>query len=465
MNQTRPTTGGLALPALLLTLLLLLATRADSRPSTESDNESDIASLPPDVDNVELHHAKLVNGVLVEDHPVVMYKEDFVNEDYGESYLALSQTHCTDARPCSDPAKNQSKTTPHRQYKHLKRTRHHHSRPVVEKSQEKILFDVLPETPIFAGDGDDDDSGADTFVVAPLLEPSKSEALQKFPKKYHSRQRRQAVYSYKNSYYVPEQQVHYRTYAVVLCAPCSYPVDGKKPKYRGKLPIWQNKPNMPTNIGTRFDDEENSLFHDSNPANADFSKFDQPRPQSGASSSGGSSSANNFPPLPTRAPGGGFQSPPLTTRAPSFQTPLEEATTARPATSAPATGRRTTPRVSSCVWAIVNCCSQGNSEIHYHCFEEFGCHGAFWGINPCADNGKPPSTDCRPDGCPVNVHQLPCFITDALVYPEEPSYEVGSVCHRAAKLCCNLSNLASLYDCFLHQNCENSISEILSTCS
>lgn len=97
--------GGL--PCLQLTLLLVALHPAASQPLTENENE--IAALPPDADNVEVsvsalsyasiranyltcfpsrlqfHHVKVVNGVMHEDHPVVMYKEDFVSEDYGES--------------------------------------------------------------------------------------------------------------------------------------------------------------------------------------------------------------------------------------------------------------------------------------------------------------------------------------------------------------------------------------------
>lgn len=45
------------------------------------------------------------------------------------------------------------------------------------------------------------------------------------------------------------------------------------------------------------------------------------------------------------------------------------------------------PKVTSCVWAIVNCCTSGSRKIRYSCFEEFKCNGAFWDINPCADEG------------------------------------------------------------------------------
>lgn len=96
------TLGGFAVTGLQLALLLLALHPGVSQPV--SDNENDIAALPPDADNVEVrvsalstvgatdtfdslhqfHHVKVVDGVMHENHPVVMYKEDFVSEDYGE---------------------------------------------------------------------------------------------------------------------------------------------------------------------------------------------------------------------------------------------------------------------------------------------------------------------------------------------------------------------------------------------
>lgn len=41
------------------------------------------------------------------------------------------------------------------------------------------------------------------------------------------------------------------------------------------------------------------------------------------------------------------------------------------------------PQVSRCVWAIVTCCSPDSRAVRYGCFEQSGCHGAFWGTSPC----------------------------------------------------------------------------------
>ncbi|KAF6208226.1 hypothetical protein GE061_016678 [Apolygus lucorum] len=43
----------------------------------------------------------------------------------------------------------------------------------------------------------------------------------------------------------------------------------------------------------------------------------------------------------------------------------------------------TTKNPSPCVWAIVSCCSPGNANIRYSCFELLGCQGAFWDLSPC----------------------------------------------------------------------------------
>lgn len=40
---------------------------------------------------------------------------------------------------------------------------------------------------------------------------------------------------------------------------------------------------------------------------------------------------------------------------------------------------------SRCIWAIVSCCSRNDLAVRYACFEQLGCHGAFWDRNPCAD--------------------------------------------------------------------------------
>lgn len=64
-------------------------------------------------------------------------------------------------------------------------------------------------------------------------------------------------------------------------------------------------------------------------------------------------------------------------------------TQSRPTTTRPPASPQTEPAaISQCVWAIVNCCSSRNSDIRYSCFEQNGCYGAFWGLNPCAERNR-----------------------------------------------------------------------------
>ncbi|XP_032586111.1 uncharacterized protein LOC6575411 isoform X1 [Drosophila mojavensis] len=390
MNRTTQTKLCHALPVLLLTLLLLCVDHTASRPSTE--NEGDTSTLPPGADNIEIHHVEVVDGVNHEDHPVIMYKEDFVNEDY-------------------DPTKNETKSIYPKLYKRTQRTRHHHSRataqPAVE--EEKILFDVLPETPLILSD-DDDKSKQRTE------EPTKEASLHKYPKKYHRRHRRHAYNQnvrqlYRNDLYAPQPEpVYYHSVPAPHYLPIRpvqyyrYPTIGKPPKYQGKLPFWRTDapPKEPASIGTRLDtDDENSLFHNSNPADADFSVFDQPQPNNTIADQNNN---NNYWPVQE------VEQPPI-------WSPSEAR---RPGISAPV--------FQSPPWAIT--------------------------LQP------------RPQTLPQPQQQpRPMFRQDAVLFPQESSYASGTACHRASQQCCSLESLGPLYDCFHRRGCEQHLAEILSTCS
>ncbi|KAH8418058.1 hypothetical protein KR222_011115 [Zaprionus bogoriensis] len=443
MKTRKHTIGGLALPALLLTSLLLLAvTPASARPST--DDEGDIAALPPDADNVEFHHIKVVDGVMHEDHPVVMYKEDFVSEDY-------------------DPSKNETKVSSHKKHKHSQHIRHHRNRPGVEKQQKKILFDVLPESPIVMAD-DDDDSGADNFVAAPLVQPAKEKQLLK------RRQRRQAHHQEQRQH----DKLHKRSYSY-LPPDSNYlfnppyqqfhrqPVRQKPPTFSGPLPQWQrpSRPvQEPSGIPNRdsFTPDFNDLVHNTNPEDADFSVFDRPQ---GAEGVVQQTDRPEFAAVPTRRPAAAR--PPPATEAPPRR-PSNSWSPQRTTTT-----RAPNRRVSPCVWAIVNCCEADSEEIRYNCFEHFGCIGAFWDINPCADSRPAnalaaPRAPSRVEFVSPAIESI-FFTTGGLVFPSAPSFQLGSTCQRASLMCCKLANLGSLYDCFQHQKCEHSFAEILEMCS
>lgn len=124
-------------------------------------------------------------------------------------------------------------------------------------------------------------------------------------------------------------------------------------------PSGSRSPNTPTGFGTRFDSDINDrdrVVWDRSPGRVNFDESHAPPPlihqaQDSASNRIGNtnsiSSDNGF----SGAPPSEFQA----------------------------------KEPSKCVWAIVSCCARNNARVRYACFEEVGCLGAFWDINPCAD--------------------------------------------------------------------------------
>ncbi|KAI8046459.1 hypothetical protein M5D96_002669 [Drosophila gunungcola] len=384
------------LPALLFGLLVCLVAQTAGRPSTE--DVSDMAIIPPDADNVEIHQVKFVNGVMQEDHPVIMYKEDFVSEDY-------------------DPTKNETSSG---RYKKHKRTHHHRAETQLENEGERILFDVLPDKPIVLSD-DLKTLPVSKMEAAQLAEPIK---LGKLPKNPPVSNKKPKLTEKKNRRYKPTNYL--------------------KPD--------QSDGQNPDDVNTRG---EFDLIHDSDPKNADHSVYNQsttsktplfsimdsaPAPNFGSSAGA---------PAPTQRPG------------------------ARPANPPPTSA----PKVSNCVWAILNCCSSDSEKIRYNCFEEFNCHGAFWDINPCADREirdadlvplagfSPPGFAPPPASASRPIARRPSFREDSIRFPQEIGYQAGSNCQRASKYCCGLRNYGSQYDCFQHYDCHESLAAIISSCS
>ncbi|KRK02978.1 uncharacterized protein Dyak_GE25698, isoform C [Drosophila yakuba] len=453
MNRTSLSGGRTSrrLPALLFVLLLCLVARTTGRPSTE--DEGDLAIIPPDADNVEIHKVKIVNGVMQEDHPVIMYKEDFVSEDY-------------------DPTKPDPSPSHHKKHK---RTRHHHAKQVTERKEDQILFDILPDKPIVL----EEDLKAlppSKVEAAQLAEPIKEEWLAKYPKKYHSRQRREVPRNYEKVF-----DYHYGT--VRWEPPLTYShfrvsVKGKEPHLVGppnrKNQGQQNIP-TPDSVNSRLD-----LFHNSNPADADNSVFNgsstttrspfQVNDSDFVTSSPLAPSvqeAPEVPSFPSWRPANSLPRPPPT------RTPVVGLPTLRPNSRPvpPSVGAEGEPKVSKCVWAIVNCCTGESKKVRYNCFEEFGCHGAFWDINPCADEGVkqaelvPLAGFSPPVFTPPVPGRRPSSRKDAFQFPQDIGYQENSKCQRASKLCCSQRNIGSQYDCFHHHGCSESISTIISTCS
>ncbi|XP_039491315.1 uncharacterized protein LOC120451570 isoform X2 [Drosophila santomea] len=333
MNRTSLSGGRTSrrLPALLFVLLLCLVARTTGRPSTE--DEGDLAIIPPAADNVEIHKVKIVNGVIQEDHPVIMYKEDFVSEDY-------------------DPTKPDPSPSHHKKHK---RTRHHHAKQVTERKEDQILFDILPDKPIVL----EEDLKAlppSKVEAAQLAEPIKEEWLAKYPKKYHSRQRRDVPRNY-------EEVLDYHYGIVRLAPPLTYShfrvsVKGKKPLLVGppnrKNQGQQNIP-TPDSVNSRLD-----LFHNSNPADADNSVFNV------SSTTTPSPFQVNDSDFAELVPLAGFSppvfTPPVPGRRPSsrkdaFQFPQD-------------IGYQEN---SKCQRASKLCCSQRNIGSQYDCFHHHGC--------------------------------------------------------------------------------------------
>lgn len=173
-----------------------------------------------------------------EDHPVVMYKEDFVSEDYGESNPPSLSSLLISPHPFpfvqADPSKNDSKVNEHKKHTHAHRIRHYHSRPGVEKHQKKILFDVLPESPIVMTD--DEDSGVDKFEVASLVQPSNGAELKsRRPREaeHHQRRKRwQSSSPYNRVVYQPNPNA-YRQSNYVEIPPNSFAA------YQPHHAVWQ----------------------------------------------------------------------------------------------------------------------------------------------------------------------------------------------------------------------------------
>ncbi|SPP87758.1 Hypothetical predicted protein [Drosophila guanche] len=333
---------------------------------------------------------RMVDGVLQADHPVIMYKEDFVSEDY-------------------DPNKNETTLVHHKKHRKHSRTQHQRREHQLEKEEEKIYFDVLPEKPIVLNDDLAAMPVKQLDEALQLVKPTKEEWLRKIgPKKYHSRQRREAYAPWgpSNYYQTPSQSVYFQhpapapSYYYLPAQPAQrLPVSGKKPLLQGKLPIWQNKNDdnvaVPNGIGSRDD----FLEHNSDPALADFSIFNQPRPISSSPAPNDDSGAGRSPTV-------------------SNSQAWEPSSNSRPA-------------------------DERLQETY------------------------PLDAPEVPQASPPRLQPLPSFRQDALQYPEELDYQPGSHCHRASQLCCSLysRNLGSMYECFLYQGCDQSLSNIVSSCS
>lgn len=133
----------------------------------------------------QIHEVKMVDGVFQEDHPVIMYKEDFVTEDKGE----FRNIYFTSEISIYISSTKVANTGAHHK-KHHKT--HRHAEPA-KSEEKKIYFDILSDEPIVLN-SDLKTGPVSNQDAIQLVKPVKEEWLMKYPKKYqsHSRQRRQA---------------------------------------------------------------------------------------------------------------------------------------------------------------------------------------------------------------------------------------------------------------------------------
>lgn len=298
-------------------------------------------------------------------HPEITYKEDYVNEDY------------------KDPVKHSVKSDipiTAESYKRLK--------------PEKIYFDVLPKKPVIVIENLPKISKSRLKGI-PLSEDVTDKQSNKLSDNKTNNKSDEILYPRKKR---STQTIPDNPYFQNMLMPCSNcggangarvqyifvnrPVPGKK---HNALDIPVRAPpstDMPISFDSRIAADENdrvifsggsratqrpvatrrppeSIFRNPNPGNFDFS-FMNPGMQDTQLTRPMGSPAANAPRITTMRP----LAPP--SAAPS-----------------PTPGKR---GISQCVWAIVNCCSNGDSEIRYSCFEQNGCYGAFWDLNPCAES-------------------------------------------------------------------------------
>ncbi|XP_073815977.1 hadley [Musca autumnalis] len=396
--------------ALLLLLIAINAPWAECRPSADEDEwlpqDFKVNEEYKDADNLEIHHVKYVDGKVEEEHPIIMYKEDFVDEDY-------------------DPSKNTTKRQ--RKYKDIAHRRRHKTTPSPDGESEKIYFDFLPETPLLVEDEYGNVKPSRTqYKLQPASQDEKQgddsatikDKLLKRPKKFHRRVRRdlasggeeQSVRTKRNPFFrhhapqnAADVQQHVQTHYVYV----KHAVPGKK---RNGLDIPIEKVDIGIRIAADEEDRyvfpspvttrptrrpQESVFRDPRPENFDYSFMNPP--------SGPTTESNqpifNRRPVTTRPPESVFRDPRPENFDFAFQNNRgqssssaasspgsQQASNVRTTTAAPPAAAPAEPAgISQCVWAIVNCCSNRNSEIRYSCFEQNGCFGAFWGLNPCAE--------------------------------------------------------------------------------
>lgn len=374
--------------------LLLIAVPVNARPK---EAESDIVvpldeGVPlseeySDVDNIEFHQAKIVDGILKEDHPVIMYKEDFVSEDFVPK---KNKTHRL--RKHKDPAHRRRRIGDHSASEE-----YHPLQP------EKIYFDILSSAPIIASDESKAASSKMHVEVISLAdadsklvenEDEVKRVLNKRPKKFHHRrQRRDTDRNGDGAHVVQKRNPYYRfskvsTNANSLSGPAhiaNYYLPSYPPAKRfEKHPVAGDYFNGPINViqvASRFGGPSNTdrvVWRDYTPTRNPNQRLNitvgAPAPL--------------FPQRTTPSPLPAVTSGPVSRPQSNFNgagsisnTIVTEAPTRYPTAAPPKQSSST-----ACVWAIASCCTPNEQAVRYNCFQRYGCNLVFWNLNPCADN-------------------------------------------------------------------------------
>ncbi|XP_037910214.1 actin cytoskeleton-regulatory complex protein PAN1-like isoform X3 [Hermetia illucens] len=221
--------------------------------------------------------------------------------------------------------------------------------------------------------------------------------------------------------YVPSYPFYHNpalSYPGYLPPPCSPPTACAPPTNPPPAPV---VPTMPsgnkTNLADRFgnDDypivypEDDRVIWDASPArDQTVSSFDQPSPPAAAlpfptTTQRPATVSTRRPPPPlihrpdrpekpivrrtstTRPTTGIFDSSASNALGGGFRSSFGAQPARRPTPPPPPPPTQDPETPSRCIWAIVSCCSRNDLAVRYACFEQLGCHGAFWDRNPCAD--------------------------------------------------------------------------------
>lgn len=417
-------------------VFVLLMSQASCRPSetdidndndSDSDNNSNKALTYNDKDYIDPDDIDWKNFAAdVETtpkvHPIIFYKEDIVSEDYDPN---------KDENKTNQDHQSRKETKPYHRRKYKEISRHHRHRNQTESYRyikpEKVYFDINPiehhQDSRKEASNENDNKFNDNDIHVEVISlfddndsnlndeaPSKH-LLSKTPKKFNHRQRRDVsneesvelrfrhkrnpfyrrVTSYANQLPV-YRGTSYQPQMAIYPVKSPYYYNAYSPINGINIRKVTPKPNeTPSTIGTRFDgDDDRPVWPLENvPMRPAVTRTTTSRPmpprrtpppiiQYGDEDYVPETPDNRIINTPQQAVS--------SVASQAFQPQMRPVlTTTRPpvtTTSAPAPASR---GISSCIWAISSCCTS-NQKVRYGCFERLGCSGAFWDLNPCADN-------------------------------------------------------------------------------